>query len=83
MVGVVLSQCNRVDNQYQQESEALYTFTPSKSYRYLLHVESNNLLFLKTYNTEFDDIAITFNMDQNSSLLEREDRVDLTLLINK
>ena len=83
MVGVVLSQCYRVDNQYQQKSDALYTFTPSKSYRYLLHVESNNLLFLKTYNTDFDDIAITFNMDQNSILLEREDRVDLTLLINK
>ena len=83
MVGLVLSQCYRVDNQYQQKSDALFTFTPSKSYRYLLHVESNNLLFLKTYNTEFDDIAITFNMDQNSTLLEREDRVDLTLLINK
>ena len=27
---------------------------------YLLNVESSNLVFLKTYNTEFDEIVITF-----------------------
>ena len=37
-----------VDNQYQQKSEVLYTFTPNKSYVYLLNVEPNNLVFLKT-----------------------------------
>ena len=30
------SQCNLVDNQYQQKSEVLYTFTPNKSYAFLL-----------------------------------------------
>ena len=30
-VEVVLVQCNLVDNQYQQKSEVLYTFTPNKS----------------------------------------------------
>ena len=39
-------------------------------------------MFLKTYNTEFDDIIITFT-DQNCRLLEIEDKVNLTLLINK
>ena len=29
---------------------------PNKSYGYLLNVEPNNLMFLKTYNTEFDKI---------------------------
>ena len=29
IVGVVLVQCNLVDNQYQQKSEVLYTFTPN------------------------------------------------------
>ena len=30
VVEVVLVQCNLVDNQYQQKSEVLYTFTPNK-----------------------------------------------------
>ena len=32
----------------------LYTFTPNESYAYLLNVEPSNLVFLKTYSTEFD-----------------------------
>ena len=34
---VVLVQCNLVDNKYQRKSEVLYTFTPNKSYAYLLN----------------------------------------------
>ena len=45
---VVLVQCNLVDNQYQQNSEVLYTFTPNKSDACLLNVEPSNLVFLKT-----------------------------------
>ena len=82
VVEVVLVQCNLVDNQYQQKSEVLYTFTPNKSYAYLLNVEPSNLVFLKTYNTEFDEITITFT-DQNGRQLEIEDKFNLTLLINK
>ena len=71
VVEVVFVQCNLVDNQYQQKSELLYTFTPNKSYVYLLNVEPSNLVFLKTYNTEFDEIIITF-MDQNGRPLEKK-----------
>ena len=39
-------------------------------------------MFLKTYDTDFDEIIITFT-DQNSRPLEIEDKVNLTLLINK
>ena len=39
-------------------------------------------MFLKTYNTEFDKIIIIL-MDQNGRPLEMEDKVNLTLLINK
>ena len=39
-------------------------------------------MFLKTYDTEFDEIIITFT-DQNGRSLEIEDKVNLTLLINK
>ena len=80
---VVLVQCNLVYNQYQQKSEVLYTFTPNKLHGYFLNVEPNNyLVLLKTYNTEFDEVIITFT-DQNGRLLEVEDKVNLTLLINK
>ena len=82
LVEVYLVQCNLADNQYQQKSEVLYTFTPNKFYVYLLNVELSNLVFLKTYNTDFDEIIITF-ADQNGRLLEIEDKVSLTLLINK
>ena len=50
VVEIVLIQCNLVDSQYQQKSEVLYTFTPNKSYGYLLNVELSSLVFLKTYN---------------------------------
>ena len=80
VVKLVLVQRNLVENQYQQKSEVLYTFMPNKSHDYLLNVESSNLVFLKTYNTEFNEIIITFR-DQNGRPIE--DKVNLTLLINK
>ena len=82
VVEVVLGQCNLGDNQYQQKSEVLYLFTPNKSYAYLLNVDPSNLVYLKTYNTKFNEIIITFT-DQNGTPLEIEDKVSLTLLINK
>ena len=70
----VLFQCNLVDNQYPPKSEVLHTFTLSKSYVYLLNVQPSNLVFLKTYNPEFDVIIMTFT-DQNGRPLEIEDKV--------
>ena len=72
-VEVVLIQFNLVDNQYRQNStKVLYTFTLNKSYVYLFNVEPNNLVFLKTYNTDFDGIIATFT-DQNDRPLEIKD----------
>ena len=48
----------------------------------MLNVKSSNLVILKTYNTEFDETIITF-IDENGWPLEIEDKVNLTLLINK
>ena len=45
VVETVLVQCHLVDNQYQQNFEVLYIFTPNKSYAYLLNVEPSNLVF--------------------------------------
>ena len=48
----------------------------------MLNVEPSALVFLKTYNTEFGEIIITF-MDQNGRPLQIEDKVNFTLLIYK
>ena len=58
-----------------------YICVPNKSCAYMLNVEPSNLVFLKTYFTESDDINITFT-DQNGRPLEK-DKTNLTLLINK
>ena len=39
-------------------------------------------MFSKTYNTEFDEVIVTFT-DQNGKLLEIEVQVNLTLLFDK
>ena len=82
VVEVVLLQYNLVDNKYQRMSDVFYTFTPIKYYAYLLNFESIDLVFLKTYNTEFDEFMITFT-NQNGRTFEIKDRVNLTLFINK
>ena len=56
VVEVVLVQCNLIDNQCKQKSELLHTLRPNKSYSYLLNVGPGNLLFLKSYSTEFYEI---------------------------
>ena len=37
---------------------------PNKDHTHLLDVEPSNLVFLRTYNTEFDEVIIKF-IDQN------------------
>ena len=71
-----------MDNQYQQKSEVLYTFTRNKFYTYLINVEPSNLMFLKTYKTEFYEITITFT-DKNGRPLQTEGKFNLASLINK
>ena len=63
-------------------SEPLSTVTPNKSYPYLVNVEPSNLVFLRTYNTEFDEIVMTVT-DQNGRPLEIEDKVNFKLIINQ
>ena len=77
---VVLVHCNIVNNDYQQDSRALYTFVPNKPFGSLLEISPANHIFLKTFNTEYDDIEVWFT-DQNSKPLEIEDRINLTMVI--
>ena len=58
------------------------TYKTKKSYAYLLDTERNDLVFLKTYNTEFDEIVIKFR-NQNGRSQEIEDKVNLAWLIDR
>ena len=78
---VVLVSCNIVNNDYQQDSRVLYTFVPNKPFSNLLEIASINFIPLKTFNSEFSYIKVQFT-DQNSQLLETEDRINLILVIN-
>ena len=77
---VVLVHCDTVNNDYQQESRLLYTFVPSKPFGSLLEISPTNHIFLKLFNSEFQDIEVWFT-DQNSQPLEIEDRINLTMVI--
>ena len=77
---VVLVHCNIVNNDYQQDSRVLYTFVPNKPFGSLLEISPTNHIFLKTFNSEYDEIKIWFT-DQNSNPLEIEDRINLTMVI--
>ena len=53
----------------------------NKSFGQLLNISPKNFILLKTFNSEFSYIEIWFT-DQNSKLPEREDKINITLVIN-
>ena len=77
---VVLVHCNMVNNDYQQDSRVLYTFVPNKSFGSFLDISPSNHIFLKTFNSEYDEIVVWLT-DQNNKPLEIEDRINLTMVI--
>ena len=77
---VVLVHCNMVNNDYQQDSRVLYTSVPNKPFGSLLEISPTNHIFLKTLNSEYNEIEVWFT-DQNSQPLEIEDRINLTMVI--
>ena len=66
---VVLVHCDIVNNDYQQDSRVLYTFVPNKPFGSLLEISPKNHIFLKTFNSEYDEIKVWLT-DQNSQPLE-------------
>ena len=78
---LVLIHCNIVNNDYQQDSRVLYTFVSNKSFDQLLDISPKNFIFLKTFNSEFSYIKVWFT-DQNSKLLEIDDKISITLVTN-
>ena len=77
---VVLVHCDIVNNDYQQDSRVLYTFVPNKPFGSLLEISPTNHIFLKTFNSEYNEIKVWFT-DQNSQPLEIQDRLNLTMVI--
>ena len=69
-----------VNNGSQQDSRVLHTFVPDKPFGSLLEISPTNRIFLKTFNSEYDEIIVWF-ADQNSQPLQIEDRINLTMVV--
>ena len=80
IVELVLVHCNLVNNDYQQDSRILYTFVPNKTFGSLLDISPTNQVFLKTFNSGFQEVKIWFT-DQTSKPLELEDKTNIILII--
>ena len=79
---VVLVHCNIVNNDYQQDSRVSYSFVPNKPFGSLLETSPTNHIFLKTFNSEYDEMIVWFT-DQNSQALEIENRINLAMVIKE
>ena len=55
---VVSIHCSIANNDYQQDSRVLYTFVPNKLFGQLLDVSPKNVIFLKTFDSEFSYIEV-------------------------
>ena len=65
---------------FHTHTMVLYTFVPNKSFGSLLEISPANHIFLKTFNSEYNEIEAWFT-DQNIEPLEIEDRINLTMVI--
>ena len=72
---VILVHCNIVNNDYQHDSRVLYTFFANTSFGQLLDISPKNVIFFKTFNSEFLFIKVWFT-GQNSKPLEIEDKLN-------
>ena len=71
---VVLAHCNIVNNDYQEDSRVLFIFI-------LVNISPKYFIFFKNFNLEFSCLEVKFT-DQTSKLLEIEDKINTTLVIN-
>ena len=78
---VVLTDLNIVNNNYKWNSRFLYAFVLNKWFDQLLNHSPSKFIFLKTSNSEFSYIEVSF-IDENSNALEIEDKINVTLVIN-
>ena len=60
VVELILVHCSLVNNDYQQDSRILYNFVPNKSFGSLLEISPTNQVFLKLFNSEFQEVKVWF-----------------------
>ena len=65
---------------YNLVIKVLFTFVPNKQFDQLITITPHSPTMLKTTNAEFSIIEIWFT-DQNNRPLERENNVNITLII--
>ena len=80
VVELVLVHYNLANNDYQQDSRILFTFVPNKTFGSLLEISPTNQVFLKAFNSQFQEVKVWFT-DQTSKPLDLEDKIDITLII--
>ena len=78
---VVLVYYNYVNIDYERNPSVWYTFIPDISFGQLLDISPKNFIFLKSFNSGFSYTEVWFN-DQNSKPLDREDKANITLVID-
>ena len=69
IVELVVTHCNLVNNDYQQDSRILYTLVRNKPFGSSLEISPTKHIVLKTFNSEFQEIKVWFT-DQTSKPLE-------------
>ena len=77
---IVLVHRDIVNNNDQEYSRVLYIFVPNEPFGSLLGISLTNHIFLKTFYSEYSK-TIVWLTDQNSILLQIEDRINLTMVI--
>ena len=60
----------------------MYAFIPSKLFGQLLDISPKSFMFLKSFDSEFSYNGVWFT-DQNSKLLEIDDKINIALVINE
>ena len=80
IIEVVLVHCNIVNNDISN-MHVLYAFFPNKWFSQLLDILPKHFIFSKVFDLEFSYIEVWFT-DQNSTALEIEDKINITLVIN-
>ena len=78
---LVLVHCNIVNNDYRQDSRVLHIFVLNKLSDQLLDIPPMNFILLKAFNSEFSYVEVWFTL-QNSKPLEKEDTINIILVIN-
>ena len=78
---MILVHCNIVNNQCWHDLRIWGMFVPHKSFGQLLNISSTSHDYLEALHSEFSYTEVWFS-DQISLLLEIEDRINLTCIIN-